>query len=187
MKIIDTDIKDIKIIKPDVYYDNRGFFMESYTIDYMKSLKINTDFVQDNHSRSSKNIIRGLHFQWNKPLGKLIRITRGSAFVVALDIRKQSKTYGKYVSRNISDETKEQLWAPFGFATGFCACTDIVEVQYKCTATYNPNAESGINPFDKDLNIDWPIRKDDAIISDKDLNAISFKDWNREKKSNVFK
>ena len=187
MKIYNTEIKDIKIIKPNVFEDERGFFMESFRSDFLQSNNINIDFIQDNHSQSSKNVIRGLHFQWDKPLSKLIRITRGVAFVVAVDIRVKSKTFGHYVGRMISEHSKDQFWAPFGFATGFCSWSDIVEVQYKCNAYYNPNAESGINPFDKNININWPIKKSDALMSKKDANAQSLLDWSKNNVSSAFK
>tara|TARA_B100000212_G_scaffold53002_1_gene34702 strand:+ start:12003 stop:12563 length:561 start_codon:yes stop_codon:yes gene_type:complete len=186
MKIYNTEIRDIKIIKPNVFEDERGFFMESFRSDFLQSNNINIDFIQENHSKSSKDVIRGLHFQWDKPLSKLIRITRGEAFVVALDIRLKSKTFGQHVGKMISEHSKEQLWVPFGFATGFCACSNIVEVQYKCNAYYNPNAESGINPFDKDLNIDWPITKNQALLSEKDAKAKSLKEWVNTNESNAF-
>jgi dTDP-4-dehydrorhamnose 3,5-epimerase len=187
MKAVNTSIDDLLVISPNVFMDSRGFFMESFRLEHFKKLGIDEIFVQDNHSQSSKNVIRGLHFQWDKPLSKLIRVTRGEAFVVAADIRKKSKTFGQAYSLLLSEDSKKQLWAPFGFATGFCTCSDIAEVQYKCTATYNPNAESGINPFDRHLNIDWPISQDEAILSAKDLNAISFKDWNKKEESSAFK
>ncbi len=186
MKIYNTEIQDIKIIKPTVFEDERGFFMESFRNDFLNSQNINVEFIQDNHSKSTRNVIRGLHFQWDKPLSKLIRITKGQAFVVAVDIRKKSDTFGKYVGKNISEDSKEQLWAPFGFATGFCACSNVVEVQYKCNAYYNPNAESAINPFDKYINIDWPINTELAIMSNKDRSAISLLEWKDSKQSSEF-
>ena len=186
MKIYNTEIEDIKIIKPNVFEDKRGFFMESFRADFFDSQNMDVKFIQDNHSKSSKNVVRGLHFQWDKPLSKLIRITKGQAFVVAVDIRKKSNTFGKFVGKIISEDSKEQLWAPFGFATGFCACTNIVEVQYKCNAYYNPNAESGINPFDKYININWPIDSESAIMSNKDRNAQSLLEWKASKQSSEF-
>ena len=186
MQINKTEIDDLLIINPDIFSDDRGFFMESFRSDYLESIGIKENFPQDNHSQSIKNVIRGLHFQWNQPLGKLIRVTKGKIFVVALDIRKKSKTFGKYCSLYLSEESKKQLWAPFGFATGFCACSKIVDVQYKCTAIYNPKAESGINPFDKDLNINWPIQREEAIMSQKDSNAQTLLEWSRTKESDVF-
>ena len=150
--------------------------MESYRQDvFAHEVGLKLNFMQDNHSRSAKGVLRGLHFQWEPPMGKLMRVTVGRAFVVAVDIRKGSATLGHWFGLEIDAETHIQIWAPAGFARGFCALTDVAEVQYKCTGIYNPAAESGIRWDDPDVAIDWPISH--PILSDKDRNAQTLADW----------
>ena len=150
--------------------------MESYRQDvFAHEVGLNLNFVQDNHSKSAKGVVRGLHFQWEPPMGKLMRVSVGRAFVVAVDIRKGSATLGHWFGLEIDAETHIQIWAPAGFARGFCALTDVAEVQYKCTGIYNPAAESGIRWDDPDVAIDWPISH--PILSDKDRNAQTLADW----------
>ena len=150
--------------------------MESYRQDvFAREVGLKLNFMQDNHSRSAKGVLRGLHFQWEPPMGKLMRVTVGRAFVVAVDIRKGSATLGHWFGLEIDAETHIQIWAPAGFARGFCALTDVAEVQYKCTGIYNPAAESGIRWDDPDVAIDWPISH--PILSDKDRNAQTLADW----------
>jgi len=150
--------------------------MESFRQDaFAREVGLKLNFMQDNHSRSAKGVLRGLHFQWDPPMGKLMRVTLGRAFVVAVDIRKGSATLGHWFGLEIDAETHLQIWAPAGFARGFCALTDVAEVQYKCTGIYNPAAESGIRWDDPDLAIDWPI--DHPILSDKDRNAQTLEQW----------
>ena len=150
--------------------------MESYRQDvFAREVGLKLNFMQDNHSRSAKGVLRGLHFQWEPPMGKLMRVTVGRAFVVAVDIRKGSATLGHWLGLEIDAETHIQIWAPAGFARGFCALTDVAEVQYKCTGIYNPAAESGIRWDDPDVAIDWPISH--PILSDKDRNAQTLADW----------
>ena len=131
--------------------------------------------MQDNHSRSSRGVIRGLHFQWDSPMGKLMRVTVGAAFVVAVDIRKGSPTLGQWYGCEISSEDMLQVWAPAGFARGFCALSDRVEVQYKCTATYNAPCESGIRWNDPEVGIEWPVAE--PILSPKDAAAQTLAEW----------
>src|SRR5215467_8767915 len=133
------------------------------------------EFVQDNHSRSAKGVLRGLHFQWEPPMGKLMRVTVGSAFLVAVDIRKGSPTLGQWFGLEVSAENRKQVWAPAGFARGFCALSEFVEVQYKCTAIYNSKGESGIRWNDPDIGIEWPITN--LQLSEKDRNAPSLAQW----------
>jgi len=166
---------DIVVVVPQVFSDERGFFMEVYRADQFMALGLPFAFVQDNHSRSTKGVLRGLHFQWEPPMGKLMRVTRGTAFLVAVDIRKGSPTLGKWVGLEASAENKKQVWAPAGFARGFCALTDDTEVQYKCTGVYNGQAESAIRWDDPDLAIDWPLKE--FRISEKDRNAQSLAQW----------
>lgn len=168
-------LEDVLVIVPRVFSDARGFFMETYRSDEFERLGLPARFVQDNHSCSRKGIVRGLHFQWDPPQGKLMRVTHGNAFLVAADIRKGSPTLGEWVGIEVSADNKRQVWAPAGFATGFCALTERVEMQYKCTGTYNAAAESGIRWDDHDLAIDWPIKSPE--VSDKDCGARTLAEW----------
>src|SRR6266852_8511353 len=168
-------LEEVVVVVPQAYRDERGFFMETYRTDQFEKLGLPTKFVQDNQSFSRKGVIRGLHFQWDPPMGKLMRVTRGTAFLVAVDIRKGSPTLCKWVGLEVSAENKKQVWAPAGYARGFCALTDDTEVQYKCTGVYNGQAESAIRWDDPDLAIDWPLKE--AQVSEKDRNAQSFAQW----------
>lgn len=166
---------DLVVIKPDVLGDARGFFMETYREDTFRDLGLPTQWAQDNHSRSSKAVLRGLHFQWEPPMGKLMRVSRGAAFLVAVDIRKDSPTLGHWFGIEVTAENKKQVYAPYGFARGFCALTDECEVQYKCTGIYNARAESGIFYNDPDIGIEWPLQ--DVLVSAKDAKAQSLRQW----------
>ena len=165
----------ISVIVPKVLGDNRGFFMETYRADNFRDLGLPTEWVQDNHSRSAKGVLRGLHFQWEPPMGKLMRVTRGAAFLVAVDIRKGSPTLGQWFGLEVSAENKKQVYAPYGFARGFCAVSDECEVQYKCTGIYNSGGESGISYKDPEIGIKWPLN--DVQISEKDMKAQSLAEW----------
>jgi dTDP-4-dehydrorhamnose 3,5-epimerase len=175
MAIESRHLADIVVLAPRVLSDERGYFMETYRSDEFERLGLPTHFVQDNHSYSRKGVLRGLHFQWLPPMGKLMRVTRGTAFLVAVDIRKGSPTLGKWSGVEVSANNRKQIWAPAGFARGFCALTDDVEVQYKCTGTYNGQAESAIRWDDPELAIDWPLKE--PCVSDKDRNAQSLAEW----------
>ena len=178
MNVIKTKLNDCLIIEPKVYNDNRGFFLETFQQSrYKKLANISLPFVQDNHSRSSKGVLRGLHFQYKKPQGKLIRVVRGEVFDVAVDLRPKSKTYGQFESVILSDMNKKQFWVPPGFAHGFQVISDTADFEYKCTDYYDPNDEGSIKWNDSDLNIPWPISN--PSLSDKDLNAPNFKDFRR--------
>jgi dTDP-4-dehydrorhamnose 3,5-epimerase len=166
---------DVSVIVPKVLGDERGFFMETYRADNFRDMGLPTEWVQDNHSRSAKGVLRGLHFQWDPPMGKLMRVTNGVAFLVAVDIRKGSPTLGQWFGLEVSAENKKQVWAPYGFARGFCALTDGCEVQYRVTGLYNSKAESGIYYGDPALKIDWPIH--DVHPSEKDKNAQTLAQW----------
>ncbi|MCX8649093.1 dTDP-4-dehydrorhamnose 3,5-epimerase [Gilliamella sp. B2776] len=167
MQIIETKIPDVKIINPKVFGDQRGFFLETFEQKrYQEKLKINLTFVQDNHSRSQKNVLRGLHFQKQNPQGKLVRVVRGEVFDVAVDIRKDSSTYGKWVGVLLSEENKSQLWIPPGLAHGFLVLSDIADFEYKCTNYYDPNSEGCLLWNDPTVNITWPIST--PILSEKD-------------------
>ena len=164
------------MVLPEVFQDERGFFMETYRADHFKELDLPADFVQDNHSGSVKNVLRGLHFQWEPPMGKLMRVTYGKAFLVAVDIRKGSPTsFGRWYGLQVSAEDKEQVWAPAGFARGFCVLSDFAEIQYKCTGIYSNKAESGLLWNDPAIGIEWPVSN--PILSDKDLKAQTLEQW----------
>ena len=167
MEVIQTEIPDVKIVKPKVYGDERGFFLETFEQKrYQEMLGINLNFVQDNHSRSQKNVLRGLHFQKENPQGKLVRVVRGEVFDVAVDIRKDSATYGKWVGVILSEENKNQLWIPPGLAHGFLVLSDIADFEYKCTNYYDPNSEGCLVWNDSTVNINWPIST--PTLSEKD-------------------
>lgn len=168
-------LRDVVVVVPEVFKDGRGFFTEVFRADQFKELGLPTEFVQDNHSRSSKGVVRGLHFQWDPPMGKLMRVTLGSAFLVAVDIRKGSPTLGKWVGIEASDENRRQVWAPAGFARGFCVLSEVAEIQYKCTGIYNNKAESGILWNDPRIGIEWPLT--DVQLSDKDRKAQTLAQW----------
>src|SRR5580692_1746285 len=160
---------DVVVLVPEIFQDDRGFFLESFRADQFQTLGLPTQFVQDNHSRSARGVVRGLHFQWDPPMGKLMRVSAGCAFLVAVDIRKGSPTLGEWGGVEASPENRRAVWAPAGFARGFCALSDMAEIQYKCTGIYNGKAESGIRWDDPEIGIDWPIK--DAFVSDKDRKA----------------
>ena len=168
ISVTKLEIPEVLLIKPNVFGDVRGFFMESFNLGELKGYGIDKIFVQDNHSRSGKNVIRGLHYQKSKPQGKLVRVTRGSVFDVAVDIRPDSPTFGKYVTQVLSEENFLQMYIPPGFAHGFCTLSDVVDFQYKVTDYWDANDENGIIWNDLELNIDWPIGSEEPILSDKD-------------------
>lgn len=167
MQVIDTAIVDVKIIQPKVFGDDRGFFLETFEKRrYQAMLNIDYDFVQDNHSRSQKGVLRGLHFQKQNPQGKLVRVVRGEVFDVAVDIRKNSPTYGAWVGINLSETNKTQFWIPPGLAHGFAVISDIADFEYKCTDYYNPTDESCLLWNDPTVNITWPIKN--PLLSERD-------------------
>jgi dTDP-4-dehydrorhamnose 3,5-epimerase len=176
MKIRKTKIEDLLIIYPDVHADERGYFFESYQKEKFRELGIDADFLQDNESMSMKGVLRGLHLQ-APPFaqGKLVRAVRGSVLDVAVDLRKNSGTYGKWESVVLSEENKLMLYIPEGFAHGFLVLEDYTVFQYKCTNYYNRESERGIIWNDPDLGINWGI--DNPLVSEKDLNGIRFKDF----------
>ncbi|OCG28525.1 dTDP-4-dehydrorhamnose 3,5-epimerase [Gilliamella sp. HK2] len=175
MKVIQTDILDVKIVQPTVFGDHRGFFLETFVQKrYQKMLGIELNFVQDNHSRSQKGVLRGLHFQKENPQGKLVRVVRGEVFDVAVDIRKDSPTYGKWVGVILSEDNKTQLWIPPGLAHGFLVMSDIADFEYKCTSYYDPSSEECLFWNDPTVNISWPISN--PILSDKDKLGKTLKE-----------
>lgn len=175
MKVIDTRIPDVKIIEPSVFGDERGFFMETWNQKQFEELVTgkSTQFVQDNHSKSKKGILRGLHYQTENTQGKLVRVISGEVFDVAVDIRKGSPTFGHWVGEYLSAENKRQLWVPEGFAHGFYVTSEEAEFVYKCTDYYNPNAEISIKWNDPILNIEWPLN-DAPLLSNKDQVGLCF-------------
>jgi dTDP-4-dehydrorhamnose 3,5-epimerase len=177
MKIIDTTIPEVKIIEPIVFGDDRGFFMETWQQDKFEEL-IGTGpikFIQDNHSKSVNGILRGLHYQTENTQGKLVRVISGEVFDVAVDVRKNSSTFGKWVGVFLSAENKRQLWVPEGFAHGFYVTSKEAEFVYKCTDYYNPKSEHSIIWNDPDIGIVWPL-VNQPILSEKDNSATRMKD-----------
>lgn len=177
MKIIDTKIPEVKIIEPAVFGDDRGFFMETWQQKKFEELVTGkpTQFVQDNHSKSKKGILRGLHYQTENTQGKLVRVISGEVFDVAVDIRKDSPTFGQWVGVVLSAENKRQLWVPEGFAHGFYVTSDAAEFVYKCTDYYNPEAEHSILWNDPAVGVEWPIDTQ-PVLSEKDKNGKLLKE-----------
>ena len=184
IRIESRHLEDVVVVLPDIFQDSRGFFTEVYRADQFKELGLPTDFGQDNHSKSAKGVVRGLHFQWEPPMGKLMRVTVGAAFLVAVDIRKGSPTLGKWVGIEASADNRRCVWAPAGFARGFCALADGTEIQYKCTGIYNSGAESGILWNDPAIGIEWPLT--DVAVSDKDRRARTLEQWLATPESEFF-
>lgn len=175
MRIESRHLGEIVVLVPEVFKDDRGFFLEAFRADQFQALGLPHEFLQDNHSGSRKGVIRGLHFQWDPPMGKLMRVTRGRVFLVAVDIRKGSPTVGQWYGLEVSAENRKQVWAPAGFARGFCVLSDFAEVEYKCTAIYNARGESGIRWNDPAIGIQWP--GSDWIVSEKDGKAQTLGEW----------
>lgn len=183
LEVVARALNGLVVFKPNVFEDARGIFFESYKSSEIEKYGIPLEFRQDNHSISKKDVIRGMHFQYDPPQGKLIRVTNGKAFVVEVDIRKNSPNFGEYFSIELSAENKLMLWIPPGFANGFAALTDNVEMQYKCTCEWNPKGEGCIRWNDEEIGIDWPV--ENPIISQKDINGMSLSDWLKSKESNL--
>jgi len=178
MKFIKTAISDVYIIEPSVFGDHRGYFLESFNLEKFKENVYPVKFVQDNESKSSKGVLRGLHFQ--KPpfaQAKLVRCIEGKVMDVAVDIRKGSPTYGKHVAIELSGENKRQLFVPRGFAHGFSVLSETAVFAYKVDNTYAPESDSGIRYDDQELNIDWGLKKEEVQLSEKDKNLSFFKDF----------
>lgn len=175
MQITDSKIHGAKIIQPKVFGDARGFFLETFEKKrYQQMLNIDVDFVQDNHSRSSKGVLRGLHFQKTKPQGKLVHVVCGEVFDVAVDIRPGSPTYGVWEGVILSEENKTQFWLPPGLAHGFAVLSDIADFEYKCTDYYDPSDEGCLLWNDPEVGIEWPISA--PLLSEKDKLGKLFKD-----------
>ncbi|CAB1214231.1 MULTISPECIES: dTDP-4-dehydrorhamnose 3,5-epimerase [Serratia] len=175
MQVTNTRIDGVKIIQPKVFGDARGFFLETFEKKrYQEMLKIDLDFVQDNHSRSSKGVLRGLHFQKLNPQGKLVRVVRGEVFDVVVDIRKGSPTYGAWEGVVLSEENKTQFWVPPGLAHGFVVLSETADFEYKCTDYYNPAHEGCLLWNDPAIGIEWPI--ENPLLSEKDKIGKLLKD-----------
>jgi len=175
MLVHPTKLIDCVIIEPKVLGDHRGVYLETFSKQrYLEDAGMALEFVQDNHSRSARGVLRGLHFQKTKPQGKLVRVVRGAVFDVAVDMRPESNTFGQWISVELSEHNKKQLWVPPGFAHGFTALSDDTELEYKCTAYYDPEDEGSILWSDPELNIPWPIK--DPTLSAKDADAALLKD-----------
>jgi len=175
MQVTPTKLKDCFVIEPKVFGDDRGFFLETFQKNrYKEQLNIDLEFVQDNYSRSSKNVLRGLHFQRKKPQGKLVRVVRGEVYDVAVDLRESSPTFGDWDAVVLTEDNKKQLWVPPGFAHGFLVLSDIADFEYKCTDYYDSSDECAIIWNDKTLDIKWPSQK--PKLSKKDSSALPFKD-----------
>jgi dTDP-4-dehydrorhamnose 3,5-epimerase len=176
MEVIETNIPDVKLFKPKVFGDERGFFMESYNKKTLEALcGLDVEFVQDNHSRSGKNVLRGLHYQMLQPQGKLVRVTSGEVFDVAVDIRQSSPTFGQWAGTILSSQNHHQFYVPPGFAHGFVVLSETADFLYKTTDYYAPDHEHCIRWDDPDIGIDWP-HLGEASLSEKDKAGVAFKE-----------
>ena len=174
MQVVKTDIPDVKIIEPRVFGDERGFFMETFRTDWFKAECADVDFVQDNHSKSKQGILRGLHYQLEQTQGKLVRVVSGEVFDVAVDMRKSSPTFGQWVGATLSEDNKQMLWVPPGFAHAFYVTSDEAEFQYKCTDFYAPEYERSIIWSDPEIGVQWGgLTTDQLLLSGKDSEAMS--------------
>lgn len=172
MKVIQTKLSGALIIEPKIFGDDRGFFYETYQAERYKAAGISLDFVQDNRSRSSRGVLRGLHFQKNKPQGKLVTVTQGEVFDVAVDLRKDSPTFGQYESVLLTGDNRVQFYIPPGFAHGFCVLSDTADFQYKCTDYYDPTDEGGLLWNDPELAIAWPLTNPTLSAKDSILPTL---------------
>ena len=175
MEVVKTPIEGVLLIKPQVFGDERGYFVETWQKERYEAAGINLPFVQDNHSKSTNGILRGLHFQKQHPQGKLVMVSLGEVFDVAVDIRKGSPTFGKWFGAILNQENQNQLWIPPGMAHGFVVLSDVAHFHYKCTDFYHPGDEGSIRWNDPTIGIDWPY-KEEPVLSAKDQIAPFFKD-----------
>lgn len=182
MKVINTDIAEVKIIEPQLFGDDRGYFYESWQQKKFEALVTGkpVTFVQDNQSLSVKHTLRGLHLQLTQPQGKLIRVIHGDVFDVAVDMRPNSSTFGQWVGAVLSGENHKQLWVPQGFAHGFLVLSDNAICQYKCTDFYHPQSEKTLAWDDEDLNIDWPLEGHLPLLSEKDKQGLSLDELKKQ-------
>jgi len=178
MKVEQSKLAGLQLVTPDVFADERGWFYESWNVDKFKALGIDTSFAQDNHSRSARHTLRGLHFQTTPGQAKLVRCTLGTIWDVAVDIRPDSATFGQWQAFELDDQKRQMLLIPVGFAHGFCVLSEMAEVQYKCPTVYNGQTESGIAWDDPDFAVAWPIAE--PLLSKRDLGNQSFADYKRK-------
>tara|TARA_Y100001970_G_C14154211_1_gene814569 strand:+ start:37 stop:570 length:534 start_codon:yes stop_codon:yes gene_type:complete len=174
MKVKTTKLNGVFILQPECFQDERGFFLETFNKNQYLEAGINFDFVQDNYSRSSRGVLRGLHFQKNSPQGKLVSCSNGSVFDVVVDIDPKSPTFCHHISIELSDINNTQLWIPPGYAHGFCVLSDVADFRYKCTSYYDANDSNGIIWNDPDIGIDWPI--ENPVLSEKDKRNLSIRE-----------
>ena len=175
MEFIPSDIPEVILVKPQVFGDHRGFFMETWQREHFAENGIDVDFVQDNHSKSSKGILRGLHYQLIQPQGKLVRVVAGCVFDVAVDLRRHSPTFGEWVGYELSEENRQMLWVPPGFGHGFYVMSEMAEFVYKCTDYYAPEYEACVRWDDPQLNVDWHlVDNKQPVLSEKDAKATLF-------------
>ena len=168
MKVRETSLPGVLLVEPQVFRDERGFFLETFSARRLAGTPVPDHFVQDNHSRSAQRVVRGLHYQLDHPQGKLVHVARGRIFDVAVDIRRGSPTFAKWFGVELSDENLASLWIPEGFAHGFCVLSEVADVIYKCTSPYEASDDRGIQWNDPTIGIDWPIH--DALLSPKDAS-----------------
>jgi dTDP-4-dehydrorhamnose 3,5-epimerase len=169
MKVIETDLAGVLVVEPQVFGDARGFFYESYNREKFLQAGIDASFVQSNVSRSSKGVLRGLHYQWPHPQGKLVSVLEGEVYDVAVDIRRGSPTFGQWVGAMLTADNKRHFWIPEGFAHGFCVVSDVATFTYQCTALYNPQADASFRWDDPRIGVDWPVST--PLLSEKDKKA----------------
>ena len=183
MNIITTNLPGVIVIEPKVYVDKRGFFLETFREDVLLQAGINAHFVQDNHTRSSQGVLRGLHYQMTQTQGKLVRVAAGSVFDVVVDVRSGSPTFGQWFGTELNEDNIKMIYVPPGFAHGFVVLSETADFIYKCTDYYHPESEQGIAWDDPDLNIDWPIAEiaEKISLSDKDKQNVKLKDQPAEK------
>ena len=166
MRVIETTLAGVRLLEATVFRDDRGLFLETWRADRFAAAGIPDLFVQDNYSRSSRGTLRGLHWQWRKPQAKLVRVVTGSIFDVVVDVRRASPTFGRWLAFEMSADRFTQLYVPVGFAHGFCATSDVADVEYKCTEVYDPQGEAGLIWNDPGVGVDWPIKA--PLVSAKD-------------------
>lgn len=176
MNVVETALPEVKLIEPRVFGDDRGFFFESWNAQAFAAAGIDVGFVQDNHSRSAKGVLRGLHYQIESPQGKLVRVTAGAVFDVAVDMRRSSAQFGRWVGYELSAANKRMLWVPSGFAHGFLTLSDSVDFLYKCTTFYAPKHERAVIWNDPDIAIDWPLDGNTPLLSTKDAEGLRLAD-----------
>ena len=177
MNVIETALPGVLIIEPKAFGDHRGFFLETFQVERYREAGITLPFVQDNHSRSQRGVLRGLHFQRTRPQGKLVSVSRGAVYDVAVDIDPSSATHGKFVGVELNDDNHRQMWVPPGYAHGFCVLSEVADFQYKCTDFYFPADEGGLAWNDPDVGIPWPIEA--PQLSAKDVNNPRLRDLKR--------